>query len=71
MPKAVVIAAQIRQYLTIGVVQVEVASELGWSRLASIATVALLLLVGKEINGHGGESETGSSTDNTTYLGRS
>ena len=58
------IAAPIRQQLTIGVVQVKVASELGWSRLASVATVALLLLVGEEINGHDAAPSSESSTDN-------
>jgi len=58
-----VIAAPIRQQLSIGIVQVKVARELGWRGLAGVATVALLLLVGEEVNGHGAIAEE-SSTDN-------
>jgi hypothetical protein len=62
--ESVVIAAPIRQQLAIGVVQLKVASELGWHRLACIAAVALLRLVQEEVNGHGDPPNTGSSTDN-------
>jgi len=59
-----VIAAAIREQLAIGIVQMKVASELGWCGLICIATVALLLLVGEEVNGHGAAPSTEYSTDN-------
>lgn len=51
-PEAVVITPSVRQELAIGVVEVEVACQLGRRGLVRVAAIASLLLVGKKINGH-------------------
>ena len=51
--QAVVIAAPIRQKLAIGIVEIEVARELGRSWLAGVAAIAPSLAVTKEFNRHG------------------
>ena len=60
--ETVVLAAPICQQLAVGVVQVKVPREFGWRGFACVTTVALLLLIGEEINGQGDASE--SWTDN-------
>jgi hypothetical protein len=52
--EAVVLAAPFGEQLAIGVVEVEVASELSGCRFAGVAAVAAPLFFGQEIDGHGG-----------------
>ena len=52
--ETVVVAAPLGEQFAIGVVEVEVASELSGCRFSGVAAVAALLVFGQEIDGHGG-----------------
>jgi hypothetical protein len=51
-PQAVVIPSVPCDRTAIRIVEMEIASELGGRRLAGVAAIAALLLLGQEIDGH-------------------
>ena len=67
----VVIATPRLQHRAIGVVEMEVATELSGRGLAGVAAVVPLLLCGQEIDGHPGSFAVPVATERMTALSRS